>query len=812
MRRTCNCVLRVAEFAKTQKKRAAEVARIQLHAFSTLVFILVSSLPAFAQQPPSIGYMFPPGGQAGKTIEVTLGGYDWTPDMQVFVHDPPIKLEVLSPPGPVIVPEPPYWFGKKARRGPFPLPREARARLTIPTDTPLGVYKWQAANANGATATGRLIVGDIAEAIEIDERIEPQLLSSLPLTISGQIKKIQEVDRYQFTSPHSGPITCEIDARAIGSDLNAVLEVYDDAGRMVANAADTSGNDTAVTFVAKANKNYSASVYDVDFRGNRAFVYRLTVTAGPRVIASIPACGKRGETRTVELVGYGVATGAAELESVTREITFPTDPRQPMFHYRLQTSHGTAPPFALMLSDFPQTNEAVDESANAAQLTIPVELTGVVEERYGEDRYRIEGKKDAIWAIRVEAERVGSPLDVTLAVFDAEGKELASSDDSPDSTDAGLEFVVPADGGYQIAVGDVAGASGNRTATYRLLIGNAKPGFEVSAPELVNVPIGGKVVLAIKVIRFAKFADPITVSLTGLPSGVSVPENLTIPAGKTALNIDLSAAGDAAATATLCKVIGEAILSDAKLRSESASLLVATTIKPPFSIDAEGKDDVTKWPRGTTFPAPVLIERDEGFEKEIVLEMASKQGRHRQGITGPELLVESGVLRILYPVFLPEWLETTRTSRMVVNGSAKVSDPQGNIRYSLVRQKTRMGFLPTGALLKLAADVKEIRVTPGQQFSVPLTVSRSSKLMEPVRLELVINSSATSFTAEPITLGADQDQIDFPILMNGASDSANELNIDIRATVMQDGHLPVVSTATIELQFDQAEADSHQLE
>ncbi len=37
-----------------------------------------------------------------------------------------------------------------------------------------------------------------------------------------------------------------------------------------------------------------------------------------------------------------------------------------------------------------------------------------------------------------------------------------------------------------------------------------------------------------------------------------------------------------------------------------------------FSIDAEGKDDVTKWPRGTTFPAPVLIERDEGFEGEHV--------------------------------------------------------------------------------------------------------------------------------------------------------------------------------------------------
>lgn len=51
-----------------------------------LITLALISLPqsAFAQHPPAIGYMFPPGGQAGQTIEVILGGYDWTPDMQLF--------------------------------------------------------------------------------------------------------------------------------------------------------------------------------------------------------------------------------------------------------------------------------------------------------------------------------------------------------------------------------------------------------------------------------------------------------------------------------------------------------------------------------------------------------------------------------------------------------------------------------------------------------------------------------------------------------------------------------------------------------
>ena len=53
-----------------------------------LITLAIVSLPqaAFAQHPPGMGYMFPPGGQAGQTIEVILGGYDWTPDTQLFAR------------------------------------------------------------------------------------------------------------------------------------------------------------------------------------------------------------------------------------------------------------------------------------------------------------------------------------------------------------------------------------------------------------------------------------------------------------------------------------------------------------------------------------------------------------------------------------------------------------------------------------------------------------------------------------------------------------------------------------------------------
>jgi len=750
-----------------------------------------------AQTPPAIGYMYPPGGQAGQTVDVVLGGYDWTPDMQLFVHDERIKLEILSPPGQVIVPEPPYWFGKKARRPPFLLPRETLARLTIPADIYPGIVRWQAANANGATASGRFVVSDGPELIEIGDRQQAQLLTALPVTISGYIKKIEEVDRFRFIAEKSGPVTCSIVARKIGSPLNAALEIHGSTGQKISGAVDTAGNDVAVTFAAQAKQSYTVSVYDIDFRGNRSFVYRLSIAAAPRVVAAIPAAGQRGKNQSVEFVGYGISTGAAKLETVTRTISFPADKSIKSFSYRLETPHGTAPAFSMLLSDLP---ESVETAGSSQDLTVPAAVTGVVNERFGDDVYQVVGKKGDQWNINLVAEKIASPLDVTLAILGTDGKELARSDDIPGSTDAALQFSVPADGEYKIGVTDISGQSGNLAAVYRLTIEPAQPDFKLTVQELLNAPLGGKVKLPIKATRLGGFNEPISISLTNLPPGVIVPDALTIPAGSSALSVELDVPTDSAATASLVTVVGQAkIEGQNSIRQTAGPMLMATTIKPPFSIDAEGKDDVTKWPRGSTFPAPVLIQRDESFQGNIVLEMTSRQGRHRQGIRGPELTVPPGLERILYPVFLPEWLETTRTSRMVVNGVAKVADPKGNVRYSLTRQKTRMGFLPTGALLKVSADVKELKATTGKKLFVPITIRRSRNLTESVRLELLAGNSKTIvFKSEALDVAGDQTQTSFPFtLISSTVGTAGESELTIRATVLQNGRLPVISETTV---------------
>src|SRR5262249_2309325 len=207
--------------------------------------------------------------------------------------------------------------------------------------------------------------------------------------------KIEDMDRYRFIAPKDGPITCELMARRLGAKFLGVLEVRDAKGGLVADVAGTNGADPALTFAAKAGAEYIVSIHDVDFGGDRSYVYRLTVTPGPRVVGAIPAAGKRGETRDVEFVGCGVPTGAAKLESVKRQVTFPAGGSA--LDYRLETPFGTAPPFQMPLS------ELTEVVAGPARQVGPIGITGVLDRLDAEDRHAFTWKKGEIWSLAVEA-------------------------------------------------------------------------------------------------------------------------------------------------------------------------------------------------------------------------------------------------------------------------------------------------------------------------------------------------------------------------------------------------------------------------
>ena len=760
-----------------------------------LALILLAASSASAQLAPEIGYIYPSGGRAGTTVDVVLGGYDWTPDMQLFVHDPRIKLEIVGPSSGVLVPEPPHWFGFKARGYAWPLPREFTARLTIPADVPPGLVRWQVANANGASPVESFQVGIAPEIIEDSKRKTAQILPALPVTVAGQIRRIEEIDRYQFKVPKAGPVTIQLVARQLNSPLHAMVKVRDGEGRVVLDAADSEGRDLTLTMIAQADVPYELSLHDLDFAGDRSYVYRLTLTAGPHVRAAYVAAGTRGKTHPVEFVGIGLATGADKLESILRDVTFPAAPDVNSFPYVLETPFGPALPFTLGVSDL---NEDVQPPSKESPLAVPGGRTGFIDTRFGSDQHLVTLKKGETWRIAAQARAIGSPLDLELTILGADNKQLATTDDVPGTIDPELLFAVPADGMYRIVVTDRSGKSGSKAANYRLSVEPPRDDVTLTMPAILSIPLGTPGKLAIKAVRTGGFKGPIPLAFDRLPVGVTAPADLVIPADKTDLTIDLTCAADAPTNAALCRLTATPKIGEQTVTRAVGTILLATTMKPRIKLTPEGLDDVRKVHRGSTFLAPVLIERLEGYTGPITLEMTSKQQRHRQGLASDEFVVPPEALRVEYPIFVPEWMETTKTSRMIVNGSVKVADPKGNVRTLLQRQELRIGILPEGALMKLSHTAGELTVAPGTEIRIPLALSRAAEFRAPVTVELIADESQTGLVAAvPITLTPEQGGGELVVRLASDARLNGEQSITIRAMGLKDGRWPVIAETTV---------------
>lgn len=733
--------------SRSMRLRAAGASRCLARLLAALLSI--DSLGAWAELPPEIGYVYPAGGRAGETRDVVLGGYDWTADIEILTPDPGVTLLITGAPTRVLIPQPPHLFGYKARANDRPCPREFPARLTLPADLPPGLHRFQVANANGASPPGFFHLSRYPSAVEDRDRDGPQLLPALPVVIDGQIGRTAEIDRYRFTVRESGPVSIELFARRLLSPLHALLKVTDSHDTVVLDVADTAGRDLSVSFLGKEEETYDLAIHDIDYAGDRSSVYRIELATGPLDVA-IPLSDI---PETVAPEG-------------TADISLP------------------APPFAV------RGAFAGDERSRSVLVDLPA----------------------GSWRVSARSACASHPLDLDLSILAPDGRELLFADDAAGSVDPVATVAVATAGTHRIVVGGRAlGSSAFGSAAWRLVIEPDSESFQ-PGPALaaqLAVPLGGAAKLTIPIVRTGGFAGVVGIGFRGLPDGVTAAEG-AIAAGAAEGTVELVCVADAGTAARLATLVLTGTTSAGRALTLEKPLAVAVTMKPRVRIVPDGLDDVRKVHRGTTFRGPLTIHRLEGFEGEVRLHPTAKQQRHRQGMDGEEIVVPADATHCEYPVFVPEWMETTRTSRFIVNGAVEVTDPRGAKRTLLERQELRLGMLPEGAIMKLSGP-GEIRLRRGKTATIELGLVRGAEFRTPafagpVRVELVRESLPRAWregnlvTLESVVIendGTEQAQATLTVTLADDPRIAGEGAITIRATALEEGRWPVVSEATV---------------
>jgi hypothetical protein len=229
------------------------------------------------------------------------------------------------------------------------------------------------------------------------------------------------------------------------------------------------------------------------------------------------------------------------------------------------------------------------------------------------------------------------------------------------------------------------------------------------------------------------------------------------------------------------------------------TLAVSVTHPPLFSIATV--EVYGSAARGATLVQSFALERQPGFAGDVVIGLADRQTRYLQGVTGPEIVCRAGQTRFDYPIFLPEVMDLNRTARVVVMGTAKVTDAQGKLHYVTHTTPKQIVCRVCPSLLTLASDTNLLRARRGSVIPVSLTVKRTHEVHGDLTVHVVVPPEMRGFYADSITVVEGQENAVLDVHVEQDASLAHYDQLTFRATGLRNGY-PVVAETSVEIDLD----------
>jgi hypothetical protein len=572
---------------------------------------------AFAQLPQTRLYsVFPPGGQAGTTVELKITGGD---DLEE------ISQVRFSHPG--IVAKPKMVEGQ-------PLPVENTFDVTIAADVPSGSYEVYASGYWGWSNPRTFIVDRRKEVAETEPNSENKDANPAELgtIINGRLEAGTDVDIYRIKAAAGARLVADCWASRIDSKMMPVLELYDSAGRKVAHTRSGRAADAVLAFDAPAEGEYLLKVFDQTFRNGQDYFYRLDLHTGPFIAFVLPPVGQAGTTANVSAYGFNLPggqptemlLGRAKLERLDVSIPIPGDPTllnvesrlapveagTDAFSWRLDSPQGPSNPVRIEIGQSAGTVEQEPNDAVAPQsVSVPLDLGGQFAAKGDVDAFAFDVKAGDVQWIEVFGQRLGGEVDPVLIVEhvtkEADGTEkvnrLTVQDDiatnlapnafDTQTDDAAFRFVAPSDGRCRVVLQDrYSDSRGDASLVYRLVVHPESPDFRlVALPAQAGVGQTGATTLrkgedfTLNVLAYRRegFNGAIDVRVEGLPAGVTS-AGTTIGPNQTSAPLVLTSTNDVGDVLASIRLVGTArIYKPALVAAQQSSKAAVENAQKP---------------------------------------------------------------------------------------------------------------------------------------------------------------------------------------------------------------------------------------
>lgn len=600
----------------------------------------LSMATAWAQLPlAKLNTVFPLGGAAGSSVEVTVSGSDLDAAEGLMFSDPRVTAT--------------------------PVPGSAdRFRVQLPAELSEDPIDLRVRGRYGVSNPRGFAVGAPGTELRWTQApVSPSQAFELPLetVVNGRVGA-QEVLWFRFQGEAGQALGVRVEARELDSKLVADLALTDASGAELARVR----RREWFNFRLPAKGVYFLRLHDSLYRGGDTHGFRLKLTARPSVAFAVPQVLRAGLTQRVTVYGHRLPGGKSSqvsgadgepLEQRELEITAPAEPTassalvgtlgQPPStplaaeSWLWRGSDGVVPvqsvPFSLTALPV-----VAGTTTGLVSVTTPCEFSALFPARGHSSGVSLEAKKGEVIWVELTSARWGYPVDPMALVQRA--KPPAASAQDPEwvdvmeladteqnlgdrefptaHRDAAARWEVPETGQYRILVRDgFRRSDGTAHYPYRLSLRREALDFQLvvfpmppaRAGEDRSIPVFPSVLrrdqtLSFRVVVFRRdgFQGDIELSASNLPPGVRA-SNTRILADQNTGVLLLSASADASGTAPW-QLVGKARMGSA---TQARTASVASVVWPVADYNIE--NPVVRRSRGSALgvvtdeSAPVTV-------------------------------------------------------------------------------------------------------------------------------------------------------------------------------------------------------------
>jgi len=515
--------------------------------------------PAWAQEL-SVDRLFPPAVTVGQATAIKLEGKLPTWPVKVACDRAELQFQVSEESGGLTV--------------------------TVPAEAAAGIAWLRFYDDNSAAALVPLLVEPVAVSVETEPNNEvgQATRADLPAVIVGRLDKANDVDCITVSVSAGQTLVADVMAhRLLGSPMDAVLQLIDVSGNVLAQADDSRGIDPQLVYHCEHNAELTLRLFafpetansTIGFAGAASFVYRLQVTTGPLIDHSLPLIASAETPVDARLFGWNLPEAAMAVVAAATEVS-----------PAILTLPGALGWHARPANATPATHTLVQ--AAAGEVTpieqVPAIVSGHIAQPREITRLQVAVEAGAKYRVAVHSQASGLKLDSVVTVLDPEsGKQIGRNDDaSRNDRDAAIEFTAPSDKPVEIQISDLVGGSGISHA-YSASISKIAPAVTLSAADRHRLTAGNSLEVAVQIQRQHGFDQPLQIVAVDLPEGVSCEPALSEPKGDSAKEVKLKLSAEAAARHQgPIRIIARApATGDAPAADEPAAAIIATAQASP---------------------------------------------------------------------------------------------------------------------------------------------------------------------------------------------------------------------------------------